>query len=92
MGAEPYLLASSMRAVLAQRLVRLKDRRGRTGIFELLIVTEEIRELIMKRATAAQIHRKALEQGMRSLYVDGMLKVKAGLTTEEEVLRVTEEM
>ena len=63
---------------------------GRTGIYELLIVNESLRPLIMNRAPASTIAQKAIENGMRTLRVDGWTKVKNGVTTIEEVLRVTQ--
>src|ERR1051326_5777446 len=132
MGIEPFLVASSVEAILAQRLVRTicphckteqkveKDylRRigfpadeietakfwhgagceecrqlgyqGRMGIFELLLVTEAIRPLIMNRAPASTIAQKAMDFGMRTLRTDGWNKVRNGQTTIEEVLRVTQ--
>ena len=64
--------------------------KGRTGIFELLVITEEIRKLIDEKKSADEIGKKARELGMRTLRDDGLLKAKEGLTTLEEVLRVTE--
>ncbi|MDB6026734.1 MAG: type secretion system protein [Verrucomicrobiales bacterium] len=132
MGIEPFLVASSVEAVLAQRLVRticqhckteikveknylLKigfpadeidtakfykgagceecrqlGYQGRMGIYELLFLNEAIRPLILSRAAASTIAQKAMEQGMRTLRSDGWVKVKAGQTTIEEVLRVTQ--
>ncbi|MBW8864895.1 MAG: Flp pilus assembly complex ATPase component TadA [Verrucomicrobia bacterium] len=132
MGIEPFLIASSVEAVQAQRLVRTicthckteqkVDRdylrrvgfpeadietakiwhgagceecrqqgyQGRKGIYELLIVTEALRPLIMNRAPATTIAQRAIDAGMRTLRVDGWNKVKAGTTTIEEVLRVTQ--
>jgi general secretion pathway protein E len=132
MGIEPFLVASSVEAVLAQRLVRTicpkcstpqkvernylrkigfpeheidttvfrkgvgcEDCRqlgyqGRLGIYELLLVSEAIRPLVMNRAPASTIANEAIKQGMRTLRVDGWNKVKAGKTTIEEVLRVTQ--
>lgn len=132
MGIEPFLVASSVEAVLAQRLVRticqhckteqqverdylLKigfpaDKmetaifykgtgceacrhlgyQGRMGIYELLILTEKIRPLILNRSAASTIAAKAIEGGMRTLRHDGWIKVMAGQTTIEEVLRVTQ--
>jgi type II secretion system protein E len=132
MGIEPFLVASSVEAVMAQRLIRTicphckteqkVDRdylrrigfpeadiatakiwhgagcencrqqgyQGRKGIYELLIVTEAIRPLIMNRAPATTIAQRAIESGMRTLRTDGWNKVKAGETTIEEVLRVTQ--
>ncbi len=60
---------------------------GMMGVFEVLVVTEEIRSLMIQRATAGEIKKKALEQGMITMRRDGMLKVKEGLTTPSEVLR-----
>ncbi len=132
MGIEPFLVASSVEAVMAQRLVRTicphcrteikvqKDYlrkigfpadeidsahfykgagceecrqlgyQGRKGIYELLFINESIRPLILQRAAASTIAQKAIENGMRSLRTDGWNKVKAGETTIEEVLRVTQ--
>ncbi|MFM7215635.1 MAG: GspE/PulE family protein [Verrucomicrobiota bacterium] len=132
MGIEPFLVASSVEAVMAQRLVRTicphckmpqkVDRdylvkvgfpeaeidsttflkgigceecrqlgyQGRTGIHELLVVGESIRPLVMNRATASQIATVARNEGMRTLREDGWRKVKLGITTLEEVLRVTQ--
>ena len=132
MGIEPFLVASSVEAVMAQRLIRTicphckteqkVDRdylrkigfpeadietakvwhglgceqcrqfgyQGRKGIYELLLVTEALRPLIMNRAPATTIAHRAMEAGMRTLRTDGWNKVKAGETTIEEVLRVTQ--
>lgn len=62
---------------------------GRTGIFEMLLVTDPIRELINDRAPAVALREKAREQGMRLLREDGILKISRGLTTIEEVVRNT---
>ena len=62
---------------------------GRAGLYEVMDVTEEIRELIVKRATSGEIQRKAVEQGMITMRQDGYLKALQGLTTLEEVNRVT---
>ena len=64
--------------------------RGRKGIYELLIVNESIRPLVMNRAPATTIAQLAIQNGMRTLRVDGWNKVKEGITTIEEVLRVTQ--
>jgi type II secretion system protein E len=132
MGIEPFLVASSVEAVMAQRLVRTicphckteqkaeKDYlkrigfpedeietakfwrgagceecrqfgyQGRKGIYELLIVNESLRPLILGRAAASTIAARAVENGMRTLRTDGWNKVKGGETTIEEVLRVTQ--
>jgi type IV pilus assembly protein PilB len=65
--------------------------KGRSGIYEIIEVNDEIRSLTASRATTVEIRKAALKSGMRTLLVDGFLKVKAGLTTIEEVLRVTTE-
>ncbi|GIX49504.1 MAG: type II secretion system protein GspE [Candidatus Tectimicrobiota bacterium] len=65
--------------------------RGRTGIYELLVIDDPIRALIMQNANAAMIKNAAVASGMRTLLHDGASKVLAGLTTPEEVLRVTQE-
>src|SRR5271154_917898 len=132
MGIEPFLVASSVEAIMAQRLVRnicphckteqkveksylrrigfppaeletaqfwrgvgCEECRqfgyqGRQGIYELLILNEAMRPLILGRAAASTIAQKAIEQGMRTLRTDGWNKVKTGKTTIEEVLRVTQ--
>ncbi len=132
LGIEPYLVASSLSAVMAQRLVRrvcaectraapLSDQdrkqlglvepgddrqvaRGtgcahcfhtgyyeRVGIFELLEVDDAIRQLIVARADAASIKRAAIRAGMSTLRRDALAKLLGGVTTVEEVLRVTQE-
>lgn len=68
-----------------------KGYRGRTGIHELLLLNDAVRALIMQRADAATISRAARENGMSTLRDDGAEKVLAGITTMEEVLRVTQE-
>ncbi len=131
MGAEPYLLASVLSGVLAQRLVRRicqscrtphepdpadllaigvtdvqgaqlyrgegcdacrkTGYKGRVGIYELFTITEDIRSLILRRAATNEIRRAAVEGGMVTLREDGWAKARAGLTTIEEILRVTQE-
>jgi len=130
MGVPGYLVASSVIAIMAQRLVRVncsrcrqpwsppesvlvdagippeiaakgqfakgkgcnycqkKGFRGRLGIYELMLVTSKIRELIFKNSSSTDIRKVALEQGMRTLYLDGIEKVLKGITTLEEVYRV----
>src|SRR5437667_2629398 len=132
MGIEPFLVASSVEAIMAQRLVRTicshckteqkversylrrigfpadeietaklyhgtgcEDCRqlgyqGRMGIYELLILNEGLRPLILNRAPASTIAQKAMEFGMPTLRTDGWNKVRNGQTTIEEVLRVTQ--
>jgi len=65
--------------------------RGRTGIYELIVITDAIRSLITSRASSNEIKAAALRDGMHNLRDDGWNKVLAGMTTIEEVLRVTEE-
>jgi len=65
---------------------------GRVGLYEVMDVTDEIQKLIVSRATSDEIQRKAQEQGMVTMRQDGYLKVLQGLTTLEEVNRVTSEM
>jgi len=65
--------------------------RGRLGIYELMIPDEEIRNAVMARASTDEIRKLAVNSGMKGLREDGIEKIKAGLTTVEEVLRVTEE-
>ena len=64
--------------------------RGRIGIFEVLPVGDEIRDLVMRHATVKEIKDKAVSLGMRTLREDGIEKVKKGITTIDEVLRVTQ--
>jgi type II secretory ATPase GspE/PulE/Tfp pilus assembly ATPase PilB-like protein len=63
---------------------------GRTAIYELLPLSEDLRSLIMQRAPASDLKRKAVEEGMRTLRMDGMNKVVRGLTSPEEIMRVTQ--
>ncbi|HEY3245002.1 MAG TPA: type II secretion system ATPase GspE [Phycisphaerae bacterium] len=128
MGVEPFLVASSIEGVLAQRLIRTvckeckeaytPDRhkmptdlklepgqklyrgtgcrecrntgfRGRIGIFELLSMTDDLRELILERASAAKLIECGRKHGLVLLREDGWDKVRQGFTTPEEILRVT---
>ncbi len=133
MGIEPYLVASSLNLVVAQRLLRkicssckvptevhpealreigldpekVKDwtfyrgkgcgecngtgYRGRVGIYEVLTITPEIREMILNKEPLSEIKEKAIEQGMITLREAAILKMKRGLTTIDEVIRVTAE-
>lgn len=70
---------------------RYTGYRGRTGIFELMVMTEEIRRLVLERASADAIRQTAISQGMQTLRECGWQKVRQGITTIEEVLRVTQE-
>jgi len=107
MGVEPFLISSSVIGVLSQRLVRTicteckgkgckrclqTGLRGRIGIFELMRPSEKIRELISAKASADQIRKAAIEAGMQLLREDGQKKINEGITTKEEVMRVTEEI
>jgi type IV pilus assembly protein PilB len=129
MGIEPFLTASAVTSVVAQRLVRVlcpscKQRvmldaeslrgsgfaadfdveayepkgcarcsttgyKGRLGIYEVMTLSDEIRELTIRRSSADEIGQVAIEQGMRPLRADGLEKVKQGLTSIAEVSRVT---
>ena len=62
--------------------------RGRMGVFEMLTLSEELQELIVRRAPLSEISQAAIAAGMITLMKDGMAKVKAGITTLEEILRV----
>ena len=64
---------------------------GRTSILELLQMSDAIRRLIMQQATSGEIHDLAVQEGMRTMYQDGLLKCLQGVTTIEEILRVTQE-
>ena len=133
MGIEPYLVASSLEMVLAQRLVRLvcphcrvamepsasdlnglrsefgdhaptvlyhgtgcrecrgTGYKGRNGVFEIMPLTDEIRTMILNRASSGEVRKVAIAQGMHSLRDDGLRLVLEGRTTLEEVLRVTKD-
>jgi general secretion pathway protein E len=65
--------------------------RGRSGIYELLVIDDNIRSLVMSGADSNVIRRKAIEQGMTTLFRDGIIKIIKGTTTVDEVLRVTQE-
>ncbi|MBP8204388.1 MAG: Flp pilus assembly complex ATPase component TadA, partial [Giesbergeria sp.] len=104
MGVEPFLLSSSLLGVLAQRLVRKycghchgkgcehcghTGYAGRTGVFELLTTTDAIRAQIHNQASEADIRAAALTDGMQLMRDDGERLIAAGITSREEVLRVT---
>ncbi len=131
MGIEPFLVASSLNLVCAQRLVRRickncsephptpapalvqagfnaddaktvvpnKGRgcekcnntgyKGRVGLYEVMEVTEELRELILVGASSLELRRKAIDEGMLTLRSSGLRKVKDGVTTIEEIVRET---
>ena len=127
MGIEPFLVASGVECIVAQRLARrlcdckrevrlarstLEDAgfevqrgltawepggcvrcsgtgyRGRTGLYEVLVPTREIRNLILERASADDIRVAGRSAGMKTLYEDGLEKVRLGVTSAAEVLRV----
>jgi len=104
MGVEPFLLSSSLLGVLAQRLLRKRctecagkgcdacgqsGYQGRTGIFELLTTNDEMRALIHAQASEAQLREAALRNGMALIREDGERLVRLGISTEEELIRVT---
>jgi general secretion pathway protein E len=64
---------------------------GRMAILELLRMTDGLRRLVMQHATSGELQELAVTEGMRTMYQDGLLKCLAGVTTVEEVLRVTQE-
>jgi len=133
MGVKPFLVASSVQAVMAQRLIRVLCKecahpnpepdvrllrmlgfsedeaksgkilqavgcsacsgsgyRGRLGIFELMEMSHALAELAMKRAPLGEIRREARASGMKTLLEDGRRKVLGGITTPEELVRVTQ--
>jgi type IV pilus assembly protein PilB len=129
MGIEPFLVATSVNLICAQRLVRrlcaeckIQDKlspqvlmdagytpdeartvkvwkrqgcptcgnkgyKGRIGLYEVVEITDELRELILVGASALELRKKAIEQGMMTLRRSGLIKVAAGVTTLEEVVR-----
>ena len=64
---------------------------GRTSILELLVMSDSIRRMVMQQATSGDLHAQAVREGMRTMYQDGLLKCLQGVTTIEEILRVTQE-
>jgi len=126
MGVEPFMVASTLSAVIAQRLVRVicphcrEEYRpeadyegltlpsllyrgrgcekcfnlgsiGRIGIYEMLLLDSEICSMVMQHRPAGLIKEYAVSHGMRTLREDGLAKAAAGITTIEEVLRVTQD-
>ncbi len=104
MGIEPFLLSSSLLGVLAQRLLRKlcttckgpgcpacgsTGYQGRTGIFELLVTNDAIRAQIHHRGAEADIRAAAIASGMRLMREDGERLVRDGITSREELVRVT---
>ena len=71
------------------RACRQTGYRGRTGLFELMVADDGVREQIMARASASRIMQAALNAGLRLLRYDGWCKVRQGITTPEEVMRST---
>ena len=69
---------------------RFTGYKGRTAIYEILVMSEPIRELVLRRSSSDQIKKKALSLGMRTLRQDGWEKIKTGITTPGEVMRVTQ--
>jgi general secretion pathway protein E len=98
-GIEPYLLCSSLLASLAQRLLRRRVPRsdgtieyaGRIAIYEIMMITDDIRRLTMATADARAMRNQAIKDGMRTMLEDGLDKVARGLTTEDELRRVLAE-
>jgi type II secretory ATPase GspE/PulE/Tfp pilus assembly ATPase PilB-like protein len=106
MGIEEYLVASTVNIAIGQRLVRkicehCKGKKcekcnhsgylGRICINEILVADEAIREAILRKSSADEIRKIATSSGMTTMLEDGMQKVKAGITTMEEILRVIHE-
>ena len=94
MGVEPYLLASTLKLVIAQRLVRKLDKKnefsGRTGIYETLVVDDEIKKLIHENKSENEI-KKISNKKFDSIFQDGLKKVEKGITSEVELKRVLKE-
>ena len=95
MGVEPYLIASSLRMVIAQRLVRKIDTvsqelSGRIGIFESILINDDIKEQIHNKGSENEIKNIAFKNN-NTLELDGQEKVTSGLTTEDELRRVLQE-
>ena len=94
MGVEPYLLASTLKLVIAQRLVRKLDKKnefsGRTGIYETLVVDDEIKKLIHENKSENEI-KKISNKKFDSIFQDGLKKVEKGITSEVELKRVIKE-
>ena len=78
------------RGIQKEMYCRQLGYQGRMGIYELLILDESVRPLVLSRAAASTIAQKAIEGGMRTLRTDGWNKVRSGQSTIEEVLRVTQ--
>ena len=129
MGIEPFLVATAVNLIVAQRRIRRvcekckqpeevplqallnvgfleaeapnieiyrgrgcdecnqRGYKGRTGIYEVMVVTDDIRELILSGASAVELRRKAMEEGMIGLRQSGLQKIRDGITTIDEVVR-----
>ena len=72
-------------------LCKFSGYKGRTGIHEVMLMNNALREMVIQKASSQQIKKKAIECGMRTLRQDGWDKIAKGLTTVEEVLRVTQQ-
>ena len=70
---------------------RGRGYKGRIGIFEVIFMTEELRDLALKQVSSSELRKLAVKLGMRSLREDGWQKVAAGMTTVDEILRLTQE-
>jgi general secretion pathway protein E len=95
MGVESYLVASSLRMVIAQRLVRKidttsKELSGRIGIFESILINDEIKEQILNKGSENEIKNISFKESS-TLELDGQEKVNLGLTTQDELRRVLQE-
>ena len=88
MGIKPFVIAPAINLVVAQRLVRKKGG-GRIGIFELFEIDEEMEKLILSSPPAYKIKDLAIKKGMRTMHEDGMLKVRKGIITKEELEKIT---
>ena len=87
-GMAEHLPEAKISIAIGIGLVILTIFKGRVGIFELLTMNEELRELVVQRASAGRLCEVARRNGMKLLREDGWDKVRQGLTTPEEVLRV----
>ena len=93
-GLEPYLVTSSLLGVLAQRLLRRLDPasetgyKGRLAVYELLTVSDRLRELTAKNADGVTLREAAVEEGFETMHADATRKVQQGLTDQTEVYRV----
>lgn len=86
-GREPQLYSA-----VGCKLCHSTGYHGQMAVIEVLAVSDEIRRLILRHASATELHRTAVGEGMRTMYEDGLLKALGGETTMEEVLRVTRDV